>query len=515
MKRISCAFVMLLLSKLLFAQDVQLGSGIFEGEPYLAVNPINSNNVVVAWMHITPSLKSIRTRATFDGGQTWSPNNDIQHLFTNYADATMAFDNNGILYLAFINHTSGATDTGGVYSVKSTNGGLSWTDFSEIININSDGTHQPVDRPWIVCDRSGGVNSGNLYVTTKTVIGTPAPYRPYFIRSTDGANSWGNWRYLDTTNWLSGIPTAMVVPSVSKNGNFHGIYASYVTSQSPLPKYLMVSSNDGGASFTRSEVIPFIPGAAGNDSAKLAWQMLANPFDNYHLALFFVQGQSGDLDILMTETMNGGSSWSSVVRVNDDSIGNGTMQDLVWASFDSDGDLAVCWRDRRNDPGTGYAKKTEIFGAVRWKDSTAFSQNFVISDVAAPFNAILAEAGNDFLSQQLVNDTLYIAWGDTRTGFLNIWFDKIALQSGNSVGLTQLAHSEIPFVQVFPNPSSDFVELKLENTKDLKVTVYNFKGQRFQEIKTAKFSIANWTNGIYFLHVQADGKNQVLRLVKE
>lgn len=499
---------------LTFAQDLQLGQGIFEGEPNLAVNPMNTKNIVVAWMHITPTMRSIRTRATFDGGQTWSPNNDVQHAFVNYADPTMAFDNNGTVYLAFINHTEGATDTGGVYSVKSVDGGLTWTNIQEIINIEDDPGHQPVDRPWLVCDRSGGAHDGNLYFTSKTVIGTPAPYRPYFVRSVNGANSWENWRYLDTTNWLSGIPTAMVVPSVGANGKFHGIYASYVTAQSPLPKYLMVSSNDGGASFTHSEVISFIPGAAGNDSAKLSWQMVADPANANHLALLFVQGQSGDLDILMTETLNGGTSWSSVIRVNSDPIGNGTMQDMVWASFDSDGDLAVCWRDRRNDPGTGYARKTEMYGAIRWKDSLVFSPNFVISDVAVPFNAILAEAGNDFMSQQMVNDTLYVAWGDTRTGFLNIWFDRIDLVTGNSVGLFQLAHDEVPLAQVYPNPASNLVNLNIDTKESFTITVFNERGEKMDVLQNSTFSIQSWTPGVYFLRVESGSKSEVLRLIK-
>lgn len=514
MKNLVNTLLLCFIHALTFAQDLQLGQGIFEGEPNLAVNPMNTKNIVVAWMHITPTMRSIRTRATFDGGQTWSPNNDVQHAFVNYADPTMAFDNNGTVYLAFINHTAGATDTGGVYSVKSVDGGLTWTNVQEIINIDDDPGHQPVDRPWLVCDRSGGPHDGNLYLTSKTVIGTPAPYRPYFVRSVDGANSWENWRYLDTTNWLSGIPTVMAVPSVGANGKFHGIYASYVNSQSPLPKYLMVSSNDGGSSFTHSEVISFIPGAAGNDSAKLSWQMVADPANANHLALLFVQGQSGDLDILMTETLNGGTSWSSVIRVNSDPIGNGKMQDMVWASFDSDGDLTVCWRDRRNDPGTGYARKTEMYGAIRWKDSLVFSPNFVISDVAAPFNAILAEAGNDFMSQQMVNDTLYVAWGDTRTGFLNIWFDRIDLVTGNSVGLTSLASSKVPVIELFPNPSSDIVYIQLKDQQIDRIEVYSEDGRFMFTNVSGEISIVNLEAGVYFAVVHSGKSKSIHRFVK-
>ncbi len=512
MKIFTATFLLVLISFLAPAQDLQLGQGFFEGEPNLAIDPTNTKNIVVAWMHITPAMRSIRTRASFDEGQTWSANFDIQHLYIKYADPTMAFDNNGNLYLGFINHSDGPPEVGGVYSIKSTDGGLSWGGIQEVINIDDDPSHQPIDRPWLVCDRSGGPYDGNLYLTSKPVIGTPSPFRPYFIRSTNGAVSWVQWRYLDTTNWLSGMPTAMALPSVDANGNFHGIYASYVPAQSPLPRYLMVSSNNGGASFTYDEVISFVPTAASNDSAKLSWEMIANPADADHLALFFVQGQSGDLDILMTETTNGGNTWSNVIRVNDDQAGNGVMQDLVWASFDDDGDLVVCWRDRRNGAGPFYKEPTEIFGAVKWKDSIQFSANFTISDQQAAYQNILAEAGNDFLSQQVVDDTLYIAWGDTRTGFLNIWFDRIDIKTGNTVGITSLAKTEIPFLEIFPNPATDVVEVNIKQEELIEIYVVNEQGKLIYQTKQKTFSIQNWSAGIYFIKVRTINGEKVLKL---
>lgn len=493
--------------------DYSLGPGIFEGEPYLAVNPTNTQNIVVAWMHILPNNRSIRTRASFDGGQTWNTPVDVPKLYADCADPTMAFDAQGKLFLCYINHSGTAVDTGGVYSVISTDGGLTWSGLLEAINLNDDANHQPVDRPWLVCDRSSGPHQGNLYLTTKNVSGSPAPYRPYFLKSTDGAQTWSNWRYVDSTNWLSGVPSAMAVPSVAANGTFHGIYASYVPTQSVLPRFIMASSTNAGNGFTYSQVLASLPGVS-NDSAKLAWQMIADPVDANHLALVYPQGTNGDLDIWCTETWNGGTSWSTPLRVNDDAVSNGKLQDLVWASFDLDGDLVVCWRDRRNGSGTGYAQSAEIMGAVRWKDSVVFSPNFTISDQLVNYHPILAEAGNDFLSQQVVNDTLYVAWGDTRTGFLNIWFDRVALSTGNTIGLTSLASSAIPVLEVFPNPSQDLISVLLPGEKIDRIDVYTEDVRFVFSTQSPSFSVSSLDAGVYFASVYAGKARRIVRFLK-
>ncbi len=508
------AFCGFLFTSLNAQQDYQLSQGFFEGEPYLAINPTNPQNIVVAWMRITPTDRMIRTKATFNGGQSWNAAVDVPKIYSQAADPTLAFDNSGILFLCYINHSGGSPDTGGVYSVKSTDGGLSWSNLIEAININADGPHQPVDRPWLVCDRSSGPYQGILYLTTKNVSGTPSPYRPYFLKSTDGAQTWSNWRYVDSTGWLSAVPSAMAVPSVDANGVFHGIYVSYLATQNALPQYIMASSTNAGSSFQYSQVLSSLP-SSSNDSAKLAWQMIADPSDANHLALLFPMGTNGDLDIFMTETTNSGASWSPKLRINDDAISNGKLQDLVWASFDNDGDLVVCWRDRRNGAATGYAQSSEIMAAVRWKDSSNFESNFVISDQLVPYNNILAEAGNDFLSQQMMNDTLYIAWGDTRTGFLNIWFDKIALINGSTNGLINLASEEIPFVQVFPNPSSNIVNIELGEEKLLDIKVYNAESKLMLTVLESQFSISELPDGIYFVVVQTENKTSVNRMIKK
>jgi hypothetical protein len=106
------------------------------------------------------------------------------------------------------------------------------------------------------------------------------------------------------------------------------------------------------------------------------------------------------------------------------------MQDFVWADFDSDGDLVITWRDRRNSSSNGYQTESEIWASVRWKDSTNFSPNFNITSQQVAYDSVLTEKGNDFMCVAVENDTLNAVWGDTRNGKLNIWFQRMSLQNG-------------------------------------------------------------------------------------
>ena len=133
---------------------------------------------------------------------------------------------------------------------------------------------------------------------------------------------------------------------------------------------------------------------------------------------------------------------------------------LVWGDFDNKGNMILGWRDRRDAPGTGYSTPSEIWGAVRWKDSAKFSPNFKISDTLAEFNAAyLDKAGNDFMNITMNADTLYAVWGDVRTSKLNIWFAKTSLLTGVT-GVQLLSTEQIPQIKIYPNPHKAIYILK-------------------------------------------------------
>src|SRR5437764_7511620 len=101
MKKPLLILLCLFLFKLSSAQisNINISNGVtFDGEPFLAVNPANPQNMVIAWMGLTalPTVRiSIKSKVSFDGGATWLPLHIQPHLSNNTtsADVSMCFRN--------------------------------------------------------------------------------------------------------------------------------------------------------------------------------------------------------------------------------------------------------------------------------------------------------------------------------------------------------------------------------------------------------------------------------------
>ncbi|HRW67891.1 T9SS type A sorting domain-containing protein [Lentimicrobium sp.] len=481
MKKILIIGIISLLGNVSLAQNSNLSGGIvFDGEPFLSVNPQNPRHMVVAWMgYVFLNRIMIRTRVSTDGGINWSAAANIPHEMNGHtsADPSLAFDIQGNVFLSYIDYDPYFT-SGAVYVRKSSDGGLTWEQAVEVIAFDDDPGQFPIDRPWINIDRSGGAFTGNIYITTMNASPAVAPpYHPYFARSVDQGQSFQAWRYADTTGWLSGpfIAKPMPTPAISSTGIFHCIYPSLVFSQDLLPQFILASSADAGISFTHRSVIAAPTAIAVSDtSAKKGYLLRVNPSDPLHLAFVHLRNESGDADVFLMESFDGGDTWSEGIRINDDPAGNGRMQDLVWAAFDTDGDLAIAWRDRRNAADTGYAAAYEIYAAVRLKNESVFNPNFRISSAAIPFDDVLFQNGNDFMCLELFNDTLSAVWGDTRNGSLNIWFQRSRI-NGSLLSAMKLAEEKLPALQITKlNPD----QVLIESDEISDITVFDIRGAR-------------------------------------
>ncbi|NOX86066.1 MAG: T9SS type A sorting domain-containing protein [Chlorobi bacterium] len=493
---------------ILVSQNQNLSNGVvFDGEPYLAINPANPQNIVVAWMSWKWQQKIvIKTTASFDRGSTWSEPVFIPHASPNYGsgDPSMVFDELGNLFLFYVDYRTDP-DSGAVYVVKSTDGGLSWGEPLEVINGFADGTKEPVDRPWSAIDLSGNSGGGNIYVTTQPAPWINPPNRPYFIRSTNHGATWDDWKYVDTTGWLVGntIQSPMAAPAVSEDGTFYCIYPSYLFSQSPYARYLLAASSDGGNTFEYHEVMK-ITSSIDEPLAKKGYVLIADPSDVNHLLFCYPIAPFGDADVYITESYDNGVNWTDHIRVNDDPQGNGILQDLVWADFDNEGNVIVNWRDRRNSGEPGYETSYEIWGAYRSKDSASFSPNFRISDTLIAYDDVLANSGNDFLCVKLRNDTMYSVWGDTRTGTLNIWFQRMKVPADNINSIYHQATKTTPAIEIFPNPAYSQITVRGKDMQELIITAEDgkilFRKTIYSRSETV--DITSYPVGMYLLKVK-------------
>jgi len=453
---------------------------IFDGEPYLTVNPSNSQHMVVAWIGYKFSqILTINTSVSFDAGTTWSSPIDIPHSVMGYqsADPCLEFDGSGNVFVAYIDYNP-VIDSGSVYCRKSVDGGLTWGMEVPVIGMHSDPNKRALDRPWMNIDCSGGAYDGNIYITTmnaSTITSVTPPYHPYVTRSINEGASFEPWSYLDAPTFLSGslINNPMPTPSISSNGTFYAIYPSYVFTQSPSVQLILATSIDGGTNYNHNLAYQISNGLT-DSLAKKAGLLRSDPSDTNHLVILSVLATYGDADVFINESYDKGVTWNTAIRVNDDSIGNNRMQDWVWADFDLDGDLVVSWRDRRNGSDSTYETSSEIWGAIRLKDSTNFSPNFRISDTLVAYDTVLAANGNDFMCIKFLNDTLNAVWGDVRSGTLDIWYNRIGLD-GTVLSTNKLNSVPSITASIYPNPSSS--TFTIEANKITQIDIYNQCGK--------------------------------------
>ena len=525
MKRFIVFITVLFFANLLSGQNQNISQGfVFDGEPYLSIDPDNSQHMVVAWMSWTLfSDIVIKTKVTLDGGNSWSDAVALQHVNSEFksADASIEFDSNGNVFITYIDFSGYDVIPfdGGIYISKSTDGGFSWSTPVEVINNDADPGKRAIDRPWISIDRSGGPNNGNIYVTSMNAKEATIGSNPYLTLSADGGNSFEPWRYLDTTDWLAGfiVSQPMPTPALSSTGVFHAVYPSFVLSQSLMGQFIIASSVDGGNSLTHHSVLTSETDA--NDPlAKRGYLLRTDPTNDEHLVFIYLDKPITDLDVYMTESFNEGVTWSEGIRINDDPIGNKRMQDLLWADFDDDGDLVISWRDRRNGNDSTYTTASEIWGAVRLKNGDAFLPNFQITDELVPYDSILGFSGNDFMCIKLANDTLNAVWGDARNGKLNIWYQRSSLD-GVIISVKQIASESYPVVNVFPNPVKSELTVKGFNLE--KVIINNQKGKEiavFQNNRNAenwKLNLSAFSKGIYILKIITKEGTVSKKIIKE
>jgi len=138
------------------AQNTLVSSGnIFEGEPFLAVNPQNDQHLVAAWMGFEFNQKIvIKSVVSLDGGSTWSAPvwQAHQQAGNSSADVSLGFDLSGNLYMAYIDYDNVSFTNGAVICRKSTDGGLNWGAAVAARSIASCPNKLCIDRPWIVVD---------------------------------------------------------------------------------------------------------------------------------------------------------------------------------------------------------------------------------------------------------------------------------------------------------------------------------------------------------------------------
>jgi len=331
-------------------------------EPSIAVNPRNPRQVVAAYQvpaHIAYSE---------DSGDSWrlaapvAPKN-----YKISGDVSVTYDAHGhaiLCYIAFdklgtTNYWGHNATRNGIFIKRSLDGGKTWEE--NAISVIEHPTEEGIpfeDKPYIVADNTNGRYSGNLYVgwtqftLTKSVI--------LFSHSTDGGKTWSSPIEISTHEGLPRDDNGAVEGFTGAVGADGTLYVVWADGSS----IVLATSRDGGRSFSRSrkalDTAPSYFDVEDVSRSNGFPQIGIDPRGkNGVLYVTWSDYRNGDVDVFCATSRDRGRKWSPAVRVNSDSIHDGTDQFFQWLAVDPQSGAAnVIFYDRREDPQNTKTKVT-------------------------------------------------------------------------------------------------------------------------------------------------------------
>lgn len=518
-------FNLLFISAVSFAQ----GGGLIIGENYRIFPSSTSQSEVFITKHpdysniLFSSANTLQLAPTFfvsegvyvttDGGANWFGSDTCNgaNIFFHGGDPSIAIDRNG----TFILSRKGSLSFPGAYSHYSTDQGITWSAQKTI-------TNDDLERVTIVSDTNPNSNYfGRTYaVWAKLTL-------PYPIRFTSTDDITGNWSTVSQIN----NPTTRSAGGEIEIGPENQVYVCWagVTNTSPFTEVFVgfASSTNGGASWSVNENAFPMNGIVGILTNKQSIRVNGLPRMAVDLSntttrgtIYIVTSQKNlspagsDPDIILRKSSDGGQSWSSGIRVNQDAINNGKTQFFSGITVDDFGGVNIIFYDDRNttidSSGIFLARSTDT--GSTWNEYEISDHNFkpnAIGGLGQGYmgdNIDLASSGNK----------LFPVWMDNSTGNYQIWSVPIEVLS---VGVKDDEQDPITFElsQNYPNPfnPATSIEFNIPNSFYVSVKIYDITGKEIAVLiddfinagaHKINFDAANYNlaSGIYFYQLQTN-----------
>ncbi len=400
--------------------------GVDFSENNIAMNPVQP-----AWF-----FTAYNTNASHhtENGLDWAINNPGFGA-TMRGDPVVAYDSLGNL---FYENMYGSPDILGCKVISSTTNGATWgTAVTAIAGV---------DKNWIACDQTSGPYANYVYTTmTNSSAGN-------FARSTNHGATYTS-TFAPSTQTLPGMMVC-----VGPQGNVQGgaVYVVTNSGSSFAATYTFYRSNDGGATFVQRSSQQWANYVGTNVNSRNSvenmrtrpYPMIAadNSYGLHRGKLYCVyasnspSGNGNKPDIFCRTSSDGGATWSSSVKVNDDlnSQNNHQWHPSVWCDKET-GRLYVMWMDTRDTPTSDSAY---IYASYSVNGGTSFVTNQRISNAKMKINCSTCGGGGtpryqgDYSGVVSNKKVSIIGWTDFRQGTfqsMTAYFPDFALSIDHSI----------------------------------------------------------------------------------
>jgi hypothetical protein len=371
-------------------------------EPSIVVNPANPMNLIAAWQQnrwSSGGAQGLNLAASFDGGTTWTLTNAAFSRCTgggsgnagDYArasDVWLTASPNGVVYalsLSFNGLALAPLSSSAQLVASSHDGGSSW---SAPVALIEDGAQFFDDKGSITADST---DSNYVYVVWDRLSGSAAG-PSYFAVTADAGATWAAARSIydpgpanqTLANQIVVLPGDVVLD----------VFTELDTSASGLTTALarLVRSLDHGttwsAPITIAELQPVgtsdpRTGQAVRDGADIV-SVSVGPGGVVYVAWQDGRFAGGALDgIAMTQSADGGSTWSTPVEVNGDPSAQAFTPTI---HVEASGVITLTYYDLRNDTFAPIGSLLADAWTVTSSDGSAFTE----AHLSGPFDMDLA-----------------------------------------------------------------------------------------------------------------------------
>jgi len=400
-------------------EDSQSEVSIFV-DPTNNAHALNSNNSVEWSGGTAGTLYGTDFLSTEDYGATWG--GSIEGAGgANNGDPAAVISLTGRQYIGFIHSNTGQ-------GVSYSDDGITWT--SVVAGNSAGGWSDMLDKNHLWIDNAPSSPFQGYLYDAWTNFGGSDDSRISIVRSIDNGLSYST--PIQISSAAGGSLNQGVNLQTGPNGEVYAVWSIYDSSTLNTSAYGFAKSVDGGASF--SPAVRIIDNVKGIRDTGVLKDHRVNSFPSmavdisggtYNGNIYMVWANTGvpgtntgtNKSVYMIKSTDGGTTWSSPIKVNQGVFADGKEAYFSWITCDPvTGTLSVIFYDDRNTASTDV----EVFVANSFDGGDSW-EDFRVSDVSftpAPIAGLAGEYMGDYLGISARDGMVYPAWPDNRNGYV-------------------------------------------------------------------------------------------------